>query len=723
MSDESTAGDPTIHDTRRAAERYLHAGLAVIPIPAGEKNPNRRDWQTERHGVEDVHRLWPNGEGIGALWGEPSGGLVDIEADWPEAQAAAPYILPRRRTWGRPGSPESHHVVRIVGDGLPKTKRYPISGKDDDRMVGELLSTGAQSLLPPSLHSSGERRRWYKTEPAIELTATEAREAAADIVTAAWIARNWPGQGARKHFCMAAAGYIGRRLPRARAERVMEGAIHASGDEEARSRMVDVKDTLDDVEADNPTTGGPVLDELAPGVVKQLEHWHRWSAKRNGSHKRGGGGGHHDDPPPTDDELRDRFFDAYPDLAFGLGDWRQYENGVWQATDELAVKDGVCRVLEQAKSERVRPTRNLLGSVLELARVRSAVPADKWDADPAILVCRNGAVNLETRERMPHDKKHYATAGVDYDYDEDAVCEVWEQQVMGLVAEHLGLETVSFIQEFAGYATTTRTEHEIALWFTGKHGGGRSTILEGLRAMLGPRCGVLSLSDIERSSFALTDLPGKTLVTATEQPAIYVRGGGVANAIISGEEIVVDRKYRDAINIIPRAKIAWALNELPKVGNADDGLFRRVYILELPEIPPADRDPQVKETVKRSGAAILNWSLDGLERLNKRGKFAVPEKVRGATADFKETSDVSAMFVAEACTKSEGFSVMGQRLYDTYKGWCLDNGHKHLASNNAAKEWRRLGFRKEHTKTGARWHGLKVRQSAYDRYSVLGMRY
>jgi hypothetical protein len=29
-------------DTRRAAERYLRAGLAAIPVPAGEKNPNRK---------------------------------------------------------------------------------------------------------------------------------------------------------------------------------------------------------------------------------------------------------------------------------------------------------------------------------------------------------------------------------------------------------------------------------------------------------------------------------------------------------------------------------------------------------------------------------------------------------------------------------------------------------------------------------------------------------
>jgi hypothetical protein len=61
----------------------------------------------------------------------------------------------------------------------------------------------------------------------------------------------------------------------------MEAAIAASGDEEANGRLRDVRDTLEKVVAHMPTTGGPALDELAPGVVDQLQRWHRWSSKRN----------------------------------------------------------------------------------------------------------------------------------------------------------------------------------------------------------------------------------------------------------------------------------------------------------------------------------------------------------------------------------------------------------------------------------------------------------
>jgi P4 family phage/plasmid primase-like protien len=416
---------------------------------------------------------------------------------------------------------------------------------------------------------------------------------------------------------------------------------------------------------------------------------------------------------PTDDELRDRFIERRPEYAYGLGRWRHYGVGVWEATDELGVRDEVCHILEEAKKEKIRPNRALVLSVSELAKARVAVADEKWDADPDILVCANGALRLSTRELEPHSRDHYATARVPYDYAPDAVPEVWEQRVMGeLIAQNLGVETVDFIQEFAGYALTPDTSHEIALWFTGKHGGGRSTILAGLGAMLGPRAGILSLSDLDRSGFALTNLPGKTLVTATEQPSTFLRGGGVLNAIISGEPIQIDLKFRDPIEITPRCKIAWAMNELPRVGSPDDGLFRRVRVLSIPEIPEEDRDPAVKEEVKASGAAILNWALDGLDRLHERGRFTTPEKVRTATDEFKEDNDVVALFIEEKCDVGLEYWESSSLLYDEYKEWSIENGHKPHSSTSIAREWRRLGFEKKRHMNGVRWLGLKVRSKA-----------
>jgi putative DNA primase/helicase len=701
-------------ETQRAAVRYMRRGLAVLPVPAGSKNPNRKNWQAERWAEGDIPRLWRNGVNIGVMLGEPSGGLVDVDLDWPEARIAARYILPETLTSGREGCPEGHRWY--YADPLPSTKAYKLPGKGDDKCVVELRSTGAQTLVAPSVHPDGGRYVWGRGE--IDRTHGERlAERVADIATAALIARSWPGPGSRHDYALAATGYVGRHVPRDRAERVMVGAIAASEDEESRARLGDVKSTLERLANGGSATGGPTLDQLAPGLPDQLARWHGWgSGEGKDPAAKTVNGRPSVDDPPTDDELRDAYLAKNPDVGYGFGVWREYRDGTWPEADDFEVRRGICAVLESAKPDGVRPTRNLLNSVAELTRVRVGVADRVWDSNPDILVCANGALDLATRELLPHAKEHYATAGVPYAYSEDARSLAWECVRSEILKAHLGEAGERFVQEFAGYALTTDTSHEIAVWFTGPKGGGRSTILAGLAAMLGPKAGVLSLRDIERSNFALTNLPGKTLVTATEQPAVYLRGGGTLNAIISGEPIQVDRKYQDPIEVTPRCKIAWAMNELPRIGNVDDGIFRRVKILELPSIPEEHRDPQVKADVQASGAAILNWALEGLDRLRERGGFEVPGKIQSATEDFKEHNDVPAMFVESECVVDPLYWEGGGRLYEAYKDWCLDNGHKPLASNNAAVEWRRLGYKKSRGKRGVRWDGLRLSNQARSDY-------
>ena len=152
------------------------------------------------------------------------------------------------------------------------------------------------------------------------------------------------------------------------------------------------------------------------------------------------------------------------------------------------------------------------------------------------------------------------------------------------------------------------------------------------------------------------------------------------------------------------------MNDLPRVPDAGDGLFRRVKVVKFPKLagPP---NPLVKETVKHEGAGILNWALAGLARLRARGRFIVPDCVKAATEDFQQTNDVPAMFIAECCEVGTELKTAAQALYDEYKAWCMSNGHKAQSSTSVAREWERLGFDgyKANGKKFYRGMGLKVR--------------
>jgi putative DNA primase/helicase len=256
------------------------------------------------------------------------------------------------------------------------------------------------------------------------------------------------------------------------------------------------------------------------------------------------------------------------------------------------------------------------------------------------------------------------------------------------------------------------TKYEIAIWFYGEPGTGKSTILEGLKAMLGGRAGILGLADIERSKFALVNLPGKTLVVSSEQPDSFISLSYLINQIISGETITVERKYFDAVDITPRAKIIWAMNNLPRITSANDGIMRRVKVVKFPKLNPMQRDPELKERIKLEGAGILNWALDGLDRLRTRGKFAIPQVVIDATEDFKEHNDIVKQFLedtnAEINLLDSNCRMQSQLLYNEYREWCIRTGHKPMTSTSIANEWKRFGFEKMKANGVAYWVGIKI---------------
>jgi putative DNA primase/helicase len=407
--------------------------------------------------------------------------------------------------------------------------------------------------------------------------------------------------------------------------------------------------------------------------------------------------------PPTHDELRDRWIEGNPHHAHGLGEWRQYEDGIWPTVSETSVKGEISSIIEAAKPEGIKPTASILASVTELTRIRVFVPDERWDADPDILVCKNGALRISTGELIKHQPGHYATSAVPYEHDPDARPAIWNYFLQNTVPT-----AADFLQEFAGYALTTQMSYELAVWLFGPPGSGKSTFIAGLAAMLGHRAGILGLADLERSRFTLADLPGKTLVVASEQPSSYLASTNTLNAIISGEPLQVERKYHDPFTVIPRAKVCWAMNELPRVADANSGLFRRVKVVTFPALAENERDPKIKRHIETEGAGILNWALEGLHRLTQRGHFEIPPGVQDATKQFRENNDVPALFIEDRCVRDTDSETPAAKLYREYKYWCEENGHRPQSSTRVAADWQRLGFERKRTMSGTVYQGLRV---------------
>ena len=88
---------------------------------------------------------------------------MDVDLDTYEAIAAAPLLLPRTLTHGRPNKSTSHWWYRAPG---AKSETFKDS---DGTMLVEIRAHSGQTMIPPSVHPSGERVAWDTDSPLLPM--------------------------------------------------------------------------------------------------------------------------------------------------------------------------------------------------------------------------------------------------------------------------------------------------------------------------------------------------------------------------------------------------------------------------------------------------------------------------------------------------------------------------------------------------------------------------
>jgi hypothetical protein len=258
------------------AIEYLSRGWTPIPLPQGSKNPNRKGWQKERWALDDLPHCFNNGQNIGLLLGEPSSGLVDVDLDCPEAICIADYLLPATdMISGRAGAPLSHRWY-TCNPPAPTTQFLdPLLAKMDDRaMIVEFRSTGGQTVVPPSIHPTGEIYQWYSELSPSLVKGNDLLQSVRKLAACTLAARHWK-QGQRHNTSLAVAGTLLRAgWSRSSVERFIRLVSTAANDEEMEDRIGTIETTEKKIMAGEKATGLPSLvDLIGERVAGCLQKW------------------------------------------------------------------------------------------------------------------------------------------------------------------------------------------------------------------------------------------------------------------------------------------------------------------------------------------------------------------------------------------------------------------------------------------------------------------
>jgi hypothetical protein len=160
------------------ALQLLDMGMRPVKVLPASKKAYEDGWQSIIHDAESVRREFRPSDNVGALMGEPSGWIVDVDLDTPDAVKLASEYLPPTRMFGRAGKPRSHYLYRCVG---AQSRQFRDA---DRRMIVELRSTTLQTVMPGSTHESGEPIEWVDADaPIVDIEAHELTHAIGMLAT------------------------------------------------------------------------------------------------------------------------------------------------------------------------------------------------------------------------------------------------------------------------------------------------------------------------------------------------------------------------------------------------------------------------------------------------------------------------------------------------------------------------------------------------------------
>jgi putative DNA primase/helicase len=382
-------------------------------------------------------------------------------------------------------------------------------------------------------------------------------------------------------------------------------------------------------------------------------------------------------------------------LIHHADEWRSWTGSHYPITDEATIRAQLWTFLEQAKKpagpgkvEDFKPTSARAANALDAMRAvchlpRSLTPPTwlRSSKIPAleIIAVANGLLHLPTRRLHPHDPAFFCVNAADFDFTPSADCPEWFAFLDDLWPDDP--EAADTLQEWFGYSLTTDTRQHKIMMLVGPKRGGKGTIGRVLSAMLGTANVCSPTLSSLGTNFGPWQLVDKQLAIIAD-----ARLSGrqdqhiIAERLlsISGEDLqTIDRKFKEPWTGHLSVRFMILTNELPRIADASTALPSRFIVLPLTKSFLGEEDHGLTQRLIAERAGILNWTLDGRDRLAKRKRFVQPKSGEDLIQELEDLSSPVATFVRERCTIKPGARVGCSALFDAWKAWSEDQGRDH----------------------------------------------
>lgn len=379
------------------------------------------------------------------------------------------------------------------------------------------------------------------------------------------------------------------------------------------------------------------------------------------------------------------------------GDFYAWDGTCWPEAEARGIRGAIYRWLEYAAYaddkgaiKPYEPNRRKVEDVLDALRAvahldgRTDPPAWLDEVHEGVLAnevvaVKNGLLHVPDRRLHAHSPAFWSHHALPFDFDPAAPKpERW----LAFLHELWGDDesSISVLQESIGYLIGGDTRQQKIFLLVGPKRSGKGTIGRVLTGLLGKHNVAAPTLAGMATNFGLSPLIGRPLALISDA---RLSTKGDASIVVerllsvSGEDsITVDRKYRDPWTGRLPSRFLVLTNELPRLADSSGALSSRFVLLVLTKSFYGREDPTLTDQLLGEATGILNWALDGLDRLNQRGYFVQPASGAEALRQLEDLASPVAAFIRDRCHVDVAASVGVDDLWAAWRTWCEeDNRH------------------------------------------------
>jgi putative DNA primase/helicase len=435
-------------------------------------------------------------------------------------------------------------------------------------------------------------------------------------------------------------------------------------------------------------------------------------------------------PDYSEDETALAFADRHHRLLrfdHSTGEWYVFHGNRWRQDPTQIVLNYARTFGRLLAEERHVPNRTRVRSlkfarnVEHLARTdrRMAVRNNIWDTELELLGTPNAVINLATGEELEPDPDFYITRATSVDPGIATDCINWLRLLNDITGQDEAFKR--FLQQWAAYCLSGRTDLQKLLFIHGPGGTGKSTFVNMLLKVLADYATSADMSTFtdggfEKHSQEFARLAGRRLVIASEtEEGRHWRENRIKQ-LTGGDTVTARHLYQDDFEYRPQFKLTFFGNHAPMLRNVETANQRRMIIAPFLNVP-IEQDHRLEEKLTLEMPGILRWALNGYSDLCAHG-LLIPKVIKEATTTYFDDQNVFGQWLAECCDFelcNWALSESTSKLFQSWNGFAQSQGTEPGNQRTFNDRLRRLGLEPlqlKHLGTkGCR--GIRVKQAAH----------